>query len=120
MYPDVVLNAMDFSLQSCCDCNSRNIKDLELVSHSMSNDTLIAVYDELKDFKVILDVGSRTGCVLYAAYLMSNAEKIIGIEIDPGWCQLQQKIVDQFQFEGNLDLITVHVLPSLFLILVTA
>ena len=96
---------MEYSLQACCDCSSRNIKDLELVSHSMSNDTLCAVFDEFKDFKCIVDVGSRTGCVLYAAYLMSSAEKIIGIEIEPGWCKLQRKIVDQFQFEGNLKLI---------------
>ena len=101
VYPDQVLNAMEYSLQKCNECNSRDISDLELISHSMSNDDMTALFSTLNKFDVILDVGSRTGCVLYAAYLMTKARNIIGVEIDADWCKMQNKIIHQFQFEGN-------------------
>ena len=101
VYPDVVLNAMEYSLQKCNKCDSRDVSDLELVSHSMSNDQLTALFDTLPTYNIILDVGSRTGCVLYAAHLMTQAKEIIGIEIDANWCKLQKDIVHQFQFNGR-------------------
>ena len=101
IYPDQVLEAMDYSLQECNECKSRDIKSLELVSHSMSNDTLTALFDTISDFEVLVDVGSRSGCVLYAAYLMTGAKNIIGIEIDKDWCTLQNNILKTFQFQGN-------------------
>ena len=73
IYPDQVLEAMDYSLQACRSCKSRDIENLELVSHSMSKDDMMALYDTIKDFgdfKNILDIGSRSGCVVMAGALL--------------------------------------------------
>lgn len=105
VYPDVVLDAMKYSLQKCNKCDSRDVSDLELVSHSMSNDTLTALFDTLPGYDIILDVGSRTGCVLYAAHLITQAKQIVGIEIDANWCKLQKEIVHQFHFNDRVEVI---------------
>merc|ERR1712213_97620 len=69
------------SLQACRACKSRDIENLELVSHSMSKDDMMALYDTIKDFgdfKNILDIGSRSGCVVMAgALLLPKTEKLI-------------------------------------------
>ena len=56
----------------------------------------------MKDFEVMVDVGSRTGCILYAAHLISKAKEIIGIEIDDEWCKIQERVVERFGMQGKI------------------
>ena len=50
----------------------------------------------------MVDIGSRTGCILYAAHLMTRAKEIIGIEIDDEWCKIQDNVVQKFGMEGKI------------------
>ena len=50
LYPDNVLKETDFSTSECAVCKSRNITDLEMVSHSMSQDELTVLFGEKKFF----------------------------------------------------------------------
>ena len=72
----------------------------------MSKDDLTALFSTLNDgkFKTILDIGSRSGCVLFAAALMTKAETIIGIEIDENWAKLSKKINRKFEFQSLFHL----------------
>ena len=69
----------------------------------MSKDDMMALFATLKkDYSVILDIGSRTGCVLFAAHLMTKCERIIGIEIEKGWVDISRKVAQKFEMEGKL------------------
>ncbi|CAG4996460.1 unnamed protein product [Parnassius apollo] len=89
----------------CLDCNSRNVKDLIFISHSLSRQNLLYIFKLLlpKDLegKQLLDVGSRTGAVLYGAYYLSNASSITGVEINKEYCEIQEKIIGQFSMDKN-------------------
>ena len=64
---------------------------------------MMALFATLKkDYSVILDIGSRTGCVLFAAHLMTKCERIIGIEIEQGWVDISRKVAQKFEMEGQL------------------
>ena len=67
----------------------------------MSKDDMMALFSTLKkDYLVILDIGSRTGCVLFAAHLMTKCKRIIGIEIEQGWVDISRKVAQKFEMEG--------------------
>ncbi|CBY08894.1 unnamed protein product [Oikopleura dioica] len=106
LYPDNVLKETDFSTSECAVCKSKNINDLEMVSHSMSQDELTVLFEEIKDFDVMVDIGSRTGCILYAAHLMTKAKEIIGIEIDDEWCKIQDNVVQKFGMQDRIKIVS--------------
>ncbi|XP_052742167.1 uncharacterized protein LOC112048168 [Bicyclus anynana] len=91
--------------QYCLDCNSRNIEDLTVISHSMSSQTLQCIFKvvlpEDLEGKQVLDIGSRLGSVLYGAYHLSNASKIVGIEINKEWCEVQEKIIAKYSMDSD-------------------
>ena len=66
----------------CRNCGGKNIGEVELMTHSCGRDDLEFIFDallpELSDGKVLLDVGSRIGAVLFGAYIYSNSSAIIG------------------------------------------
>ena len=69
----------------------------------MSKDDMMALFSTLnKDYSVILDTGSRTGCVLFSAHLMTKCKRIIGIEIEQGWVDISRKVAQKFEMEGML------------------
>ncbi|OZJ02250.1 hypothetical protein BZG36_05035 [Bifiguratus adelaidae] len=85
----------------CLKCGSHDTKPLNFISHSASVPQLQyifrkalrkAVSKTLKE-KVILDIGSRTGAVLYSGYLFSDAKTLIGVELSPFFCDLQEKMI---------------------------
>ncbi|XP_028171339.1 uncharacterized protein LOC135077916 [Ostrinia nubilalis] len=89
----------------CLDCNSRNVQELTLISHSMSRQSLQYIFkvllpSDLED-KQILDVGSRLGAVLYGAYYFSNAGTIVGIEMNKEFCDVQNRIISQYSLDNN-------------------
>ena len=66
----------------CRNCGGKNIGEVELMTHSCGRDDLEFIFDallpELSGGKVLLDVGSRIGAVLFGAYIYSNSSTIIG------------------------------------------
>ena len=57
------------------------------------------------DDKIILDVGSRLGAVLYGAYLYTKSSKIIGVEINKEFCKLQNNIIQKYGYSDRVEII---------------
>ncbi|CAM1330967.1 Uncharacterised protein g10432 [Pycnogonum litorale] len=64
--------------------------------------SLITKY--LKDSTVV-DIGSRLGSVLYGAYFFSAANNIIGIEENEELCEIQKKIVHQYELSDRIKIV---------------
>ncbi|CAK1543079.1 unnamed protein product [Leptosia nina] len=89
----------------CAECNSRNIKELIFISHSMSKQALQYIFyvllpQDLEE-KHLLDVGSRLGAVLYGAYYLCNASSIVGVEMNKECCEIQENIIKKFSMDSN-------------------
>lgn len=89
------------SCNYCKDCGSRNIVPLNFLSHSASQNQLNFIFgpnfllrkgDDLAGCTVV-DVGSRLGAVLYVAWKNTCAEKIIGVELSPWFCDIQNEVI---------------------------
>ncbi|KAI9314435.1 hypothetical protein BX666DRAFT_1966548 [Dichotomocladium elegans] len=93
----------------CVDCNSRNTKPLNFISHSASVLQLQFLYqvvlaDKSKD-KVIVDIGSRLGAVLYTGHLFTRARKLIGVELNEWFCKLQEDMVSKYKMNDRVEII---------------
>lgn len=106
LFPDDVVDELceegKMSRHYCSACGSKKIRKLDLVSHSFSAWELKWLFCKILpplNNKVVLDVGSRLGCVLYAASEFTQASKIIGVEMNPDFCVLQQSIVEQYHYD---------------------
>ncbi|KAI8144043.1 hypothetical protein BJV82DRAFT_556879 [Fennellomyces sp. T-0311] len=93
----------------CLDCKSRNVKPLNFISHSASVMQLqflyqVALANKVKD-KVIVDIGSRLGAVLYSGYLFTQARKLIGVELNEWFCKLQQDMVKKYKMGDRIEVI---------------
>ncbi|KAI4481986.1 PREDICTED: uncharacterized protein LOC106789397 [Polistes canadensis] len=92
----------------CCNCGSRDIKPLIFISHSMSRDALYFIFNTLLptlEGKMVLDIGSRLGAVLYGAYVYTDASKIIGIEMNKEFCDLQNSIINQYKMNDRIEIL---------------
>ncbi|CEF64164.1 Methyltransferase domain-containing protein [Strongyloides ratti] len=84
----------------CLDCLSSNVQKKTFISHSLSIlqqryifNYLVPQFTTLEG-KVILDLGSRMGAVMYGANIYSNGKsKVIGIEMNRDWCNIQREII---------------------------
>ncbi|ORZ41688.1 hypothetical protein BCR44DRAFT_39278 [Catenaria anguillulae PL171] len=79
----------------CVKCKSREVTPLDLFSHSMTRDQLEYLF--LRFFRKsnlsFLDIGCRTGAVLYAAALYTTSKQIHGIELSSAWNQLTARVL---------------------------
>ena len=122
LYDDDTLETLadegKFSHNYCDDCGSRNVKLLNLHSHSLPHEANRFVFEKMLSKsetkgKKLLDVGSRTGAMLYTAALYVNNAvvpegeegdfsgansfaSIKGIELSGFYCKLQKQTVEQF------------------------
>lgn len=90
----------------CSDCGSRNVRPLTFITHSASVKEIKYIFQHLLGDlrgKSVVDVGSRTGAILYGAYLMSEASCIVGVEIDPTFCQVQNQIVTKYNLQDRVQ-----------------
>lgn len=106
LFPDDVLDDLcdegKMSRHYCTTCGSKKTQKLDLVSHSFSVWELKWLFTKILPpipDKTVLDIGSRLGCVLYSAAEFTNASKIIGVEMNPDFCALQNSIVEQYNYE---------------------
>ena len=55
--------------------------------------------------KTVLDIGSRSGCVVMAgALLMPKTEKFIGVEIDEKWSNLSRRVAKKFELDDKVSI----------------
>lgn len=77
----------------CGDQGPRDVRPLNFISHSFSLQQLRFIFSPavLGDLhgKTVVDVGSRTGAVLYAGAVYSRAKKLVGVESNPFFADLQ-------------------------------
>ncbi|XP_055954757.1 uncharacterized protein LOC126809738 [Patella vulgata] len=92
----------------CTRCGSQDVQPLNFISHSTSIKQIKYIFQYLLpdlSNKTILDIGSRTGGVLYGAFLYSNSRKITGVEIDSSFCELQRTIIDKYNMNDRIQVI---------------
>ncbi|KAK6187731.1 hypothetical protein SNE40_005690 [Patella caerulea] len=92
----------------CTKCGSQDVQPLNYISHSTSIKQIKYIFQYLVpdlSNKNILDVGSRTGGVLYGAYLYSSSRKITGVEIDSSFCELQKQIIEKYNMSDRIQVI---------------
>ncbi|XP_077118929.1 uncharacterized protein LOC143774992 isoform X2 [Ranitomeya variabilis] len=90
----------------CMSCGSTKTAPLDFLSHSFSILELRFLFHHvLPDLsgKTVLDVGSRLGAVLYAGYIYSSASKLEGVEINAEFCELQEKIINKYNFSDRIQ-----------------
>ncbi|XP_057329528.1 uncharacterized protein LOC130670244 [Microplitis mediator] len=98
----------DLARYYCEDCGSKKIKFLNIISNSMNREELFHIFNDYLptlDGKIVLDVGSRLGAVLYGAYVFTDAEKIIGVEMNKEFCDIQNQIVKEFKMIKRVEVI---------------
>lgn len=124
LFSDSDLDALseegEFSRSFCLSCGSTLTSDLQLVSHSFSVMELRFMYlNVLPDLrqKVLVDVGSRTGAVLYAGHVFSSAAKLIGVELNQDFADIQNQIIHKYGFEDRVQVVHSDVLLQGALIL---
>ncbi|KAF9929645.1 hypothetical protein BGZ65_005706 [Modicella reniformis] len=106
---DELCDAGKLSRNYCLKCGSKNTKPLNFISHSASVVQLqflfqVLLKDRVKD-KVVLDVGSRLGAILYAGYLLTDAKRLIGVEMNDFFCKLQTDIVQRHRLQDRIEIV---------------
>ncbi|GAN02913.1 conserved hypothetical protein [Mucor ambiguus] len=104
---DDLVDEGKMSRNYCLDCESRKVAPLNFISHSASVLQLqflyqVALADKVKD-KVIVDVGSRLGAVLYSGHLFTRASKLIGVEINEWFTKLQQDMIKKYKMDDRVQ-----------------
>ncbi|XP_075699795.1 uncharacterized protein LOC142664529 isoform X2 [Rhinoderma darwinii] len=90
----------------CMSCGSTKTAPIDFLSHSFSILELKFLFHHaLPDLsgKTLLDVGSRLGAVLYAGYVYSSASRLEGVEITAEFCDLQDKIINKYNFSDRIQ-----------------
>uniref|UniRef100_A0A8C5LHA0 RIKEN cDNA 2700097O09 gene n=1 Tax=Jaculus jaculus TaxID=51337 RepID=A0A8C5LHA0_JACJA len=92
----------------CTVCGSHQTASLGFISHSFSLMELKFIYHHvLPDLsgKVLVDVGSRLGTVLYGGYLYSSAVQLYGVELNGDFCQLQEMVIKKYHFSDRIKVL---------------
>ncbi|KAI1315326.1 hypothetical protein EDD11_000987 [Mortierella claussenii] len=93
----------------CLKCGSKDTKPLNFISHSTTVVQLQFLFQVLlkgkTKNKVLLDVGSRLGAVLYAGYLFTDAKKLVGVEMNDYFCKLQTEMVRKHRLQDRIEVI---------------
>ncbi|XP_053366153.1 uncharacterized protein zgc:109986 [Clarias gariepinus] len=92
----------------CLSCGSHKTAPMEFISHSFSISELqFLFFHVLPDLtgKLVVDVGSRLGAVLYGGYLYSAAAQLVGVEICEEFVKLQTMTVEKYGFSDRIQVI---------------
>lgn len=113
---DTLCDEGKMSRNYCAQCGSHDTRPLSVITHSASVPQLKFIFQHvlpsLQD-KTLLDIGSRTGAVLYGAYLYSSCKQIIGVEMDSTFCELQRQVITRYYFDDRVQIIQDDVLNQL-------
>ncbi|GIY57121.1 hypothetical protein CDAR_466711 [Caerostris darwini] len=105
---DALVEEGKLSRNYCKKCGSVDVAPITFISHSASVQRIEFIFQYmLPDLsgKVLLDVGSRLGAILYGAYYCSSASKIIGVEINQDLCKLQNHIIEKYNLQDRIQVI---------------
>ncbi|XP_053110755.1 uncharacterized protein LOC128326901 [Hemicordylus capensis] len=112
LYDDDCIDALceegKMSRNYCLACGSHRTAPLEFISHSFSLMELKFLYQHvLPDLtgKVVVDVGSRLGAVLFGGYFYSSASQIYGIEMNADFCQLQEVVIKKYHLDDRIKVL---------------
>uniref|UniRef100_UPI003AAD514E uncharacterized protein isoform X2 n=1 Tax=Centroberyx gerrardi TaxID=166262 RepID=UPI003AAD514E len=92
----------------CVSCGSCRTAPLDFISHSFSISELQFLFQNvLPDLsgRMLLDVGSRLGAVLYGGYLYSSAARLVGVEISEEFVKLQNATVEKYGFSDRVQVL---------------
>ncbi|KAM6973222.1 uncharacterized protein FYW47_003333 [Aplochiton taeniatus] len=112
LYDDATVDTLceegKMSRNYCLNCGSHKTAPLDFISHSFSISELQFLFQyALPDLtgKVVVDVGSRLGAVLYGGYLYSSAARLIGVEINADFFRLQTLAVEKYNFTDRIQVV---------------
>ncbi|VDO91426.1 unnamed protein product [Heligmosomoides polygyrus] len=111
LYDDYALEAMmkagKLKRRYCGDCGSRNVVDLNFISHSLAHCQLEFIFTQLVPLKSqpegfhVLDIGSRLGAVIYAASLYSCGKATVtGVELNQDFVKLQEEVIRDYSLQN--------------------
>ncbi|KAG0339275.1 hypothetical protein BG000_002485 [Podila horticola] len=106
---DELCDSGKLSRNYCLKCGSKETRPLNFISHSASVVQLqflfqVLLKDKIQN-KVVLDVGSRLGAVLYAGYLFTEAKKLVGVEMNDYFCKLQNNMVRKHRMQDRIEIV---------------
>ncbi|XP_062973875.1 uncharacterized protein LOC134392993 [Elgaria multicarinata webbii] len=96
----------------CVTCGSHQTAPLEFISHSFSLMELKFLYQHvLPDLtgKIVVDVGSRLGAVLFGAFFYSSASQICGVEMNSDFCRLQEAVIGKYQLDERIKVLNADI-----------
>lgn len=103
----------------CAACGSRDIKDLNFISHSLAIRELEFIFKQALpgvkcqlENSCLVDVGSRLGGVVYAACVFAKTKEAVGIEMNADLCKVQEEALKIFGFQGRARIICDDVLKQ--------
>ncbi|VDD97191.1 unnamed protein product [Enterobius vermicularis] len=109
---DDLVDANLLSRNFCTKCGSKEVKPLTFITHSLSIDQLRYIFTVLVPLnqamhnRLILDIGSRLGAVLYGVFYYSGGYvNAVGIEMNKDLCALQKKIVVENGMQDRIKVI---------------
>ncbi|KAL2099069.1 hypothetical protein ACEWY4_005549 [Coilia grayii] len=105
---DLLCEEGKMSRNYCLTCGSQRTAPLEFISHSFSILDLQFLFQHvLPDLsgKLVVDVGSRLGAVLYGGYMYSSASRLVGVEMTAEFVQLQSMAVEKYGFSDRIQVI---------------
>ncbi|XP_068593330.1 uncharacterized protein zgc:109986 isoform X1 [Cebidichthys violaceus] len=97
----------------CLTCGSHRTAPLDFISHSFSILELRFLFENvLPDLsgRLLVDVGSRLGAVLYGGYVFSSSSQLIGLEISEEFVKLQKNILEKYKMTDRIQVLHTDVL----------
>jgi len=92
----------------CGQCGSKEILTTNFFTHSASIEDIKLIYDFIKSIKIenkiILDIGSRLGTLLYYGYFNTEST-LIGIEKNNFFVEVENKIIKKFKLGDRIRII---------------
>uniref|UniRef100_A0AAV2JFR0 Methyltransferase type 11 domain-containing protein n=1 Tax=Knipowitschia caucasica TaxID=637954 RepID=A0AAV2JFR0_KNICA len=80
----------------------------EFLSHSFSVPELrflfLNVLPDLTD-RVLVDVGSRLGAVLFGGHVFSSASGLVGVELNQDFVTVQNQVIQKYGFEDRVQVV---------------
>ncbi|CAB1335454.1 unnamed protein product [Coregonus sp. 'balchen'] len=98
----VILQSISEDLRTCLPLEA------VLSSESLAIQKLQFIFQHvLPDLtgRLVVDVGSRLGAVLYGGYLYSSAARLVGVEISAEFVRLQNMAVEKYGFSDRIQVI---------------
>nr|XP_046268513.1 uncharacterized protein zgc:109986 isoform X2 [Scatophagus argus] len=92
----------------CLTCGSYRTAPLDFISHSFSISELQFLFEnvlpDLSD-RLLVDVGSRLGAVLYGGYVFSSASQLVGLELSEEFVKLQNNILHKYKLTDRIKVL---------------